>query len=167
MVLAMLAPVLRVGTMRMGEMSEAQSLMIGPVNLGLGWLVFLMPGAFLIYFITALAESEQTPFDLLEAESELIAGFHIEYSGMKFAMFFLAQFLSSFFLGAIAVVLFLGGWQGPFVGQIPGLGLVYFFAQDHAGLRGHPVDQGHLPPRPHRPDDAVRLEGVWCRWCWR
>ena len=129
MVLAMLAPVLLVGTMSMQSISEAQSLYLGPINLGLGWFVFLLPGAFLIYFIAALAEAEQTPFDLLEAESELIAGFHIEYSGMKFAMFFLAQFLNSFFLGAVAVVLFLGGWQGPFAGQIPLLGPIYFLAK--------------------------------------
>lgn len=129
MVLAMFAPVLLVGTMRMQELSQAQSLYLGPINLGLGWFIFLLPGAFLIYFISALAESEQTPFDLLEAESELIAGFHIEYSGMKFAMFFLAQFLNSFFLGAIAVALFLGGWQGPFAGQVPLLGPIYFFAK--------------------------------------
>lgn len=129
MVLAMLAPVLLVGTMRMQEISQAQSLFLGPINLGLGWFIFLLPGVFLIYFISALAEAEQTPFDLLEAESELIAGFHIEYSGMKFAMFFLAQFLNSFFLGAIAVVLFLGGWQGPFAGQVPLLGPIYFFAK--------------------------------------
>ncbi len=129
MVLAMFAPVLLVGTMRMQALSQAQSLYLGPINLGLGWFVFLLPGAFLIYFIAALAESEQTPFDLLEAESELIAGFHIEYSGMKFAMFFLAQFLNSFFLGAIAVALFLGGWQGPFAGQVPLLGPIYFLAK--------------------------------------
>ncbi|GIK73573.1 MAG: NADH-quinone oxidoreductase subunit H [Chloroflexota bacterium] len=129
MVLAMLAPVLLVGTMSMQGISQAQSLYLGPINLGLGWFIFLLPGAFLIYFISALAEAEQTPFDLLEAESELIAGFHIEYSGMKFAMFFLAQFLNSFFLGAIAVVLFLGGWQGPFAGQIPLLGPIYFLAK--------------------------------------
>lgn len=129
MVLAMFAPVLLVGTMRMQQLSQAQSLYLGPINLGLGWFVFLLPGAFLIYFIAALAESEQTPFDLLEAESELIAGFHIEYSGMKFAMFFLAQFLNSFFLGAIAVALFLGGWQGPFAGQVPLLGPIYFLAK--------------------------------------
>ena len=129
MVLAMLAPVLLVGTMRMQELAQAQSLFIGPINLGIGWFVFLLPGAFLIYFISALAEGEQTPFDLLEAESELIAGFHIEYSGMKFAMFFLAQFLNTFFLGAIAVVLFLGGWQGPFADQIPLLGPIYFMAK--------------------------------------
>jgi len=129
MVLAMLVPVLLANTMRMQELAQAQSLFIGPINLGLGWFVFLLPGAFLIYFIAALAEGEQTPFDLLEAESELVAGFHIEYSGMKFAMFFLAQFLNSFFLGAIAVALFLGGWQGPFAGQIPLLGPIYFLAK--------------------------------------
>ncbi|GIV67399.1 NADH-quinone oxidoreductase subunit NuoH [Caldilinea sp.] len=129
MVLAMLAPVLLVGSMSMQRISEAQSLYLGPINLGIGWFIFLLPGAFLIYLIAALAEAEQTPFDLLEAESELIAGFHIEYSGMKFAMFFLAQFLNSFFLGAIAVVLFLGGWQGPFAAQIPLLGPIYFLAK--------------------------------------
>jgi NADH-quinone oxidoreductase subunit H len=129
MVLAMLAPVLLAGTMSMQALANSQQLMLGPINLGLGWFVFLLPGAFLIYFIAALAESEQTPFDLLEAESELIAGFHIEYSGMKFAMFFLAQFLNSFFLGAIAVALFLGGWQGPFAGQVPLLGPIYFMAK--------------------------------------
>ncbi len=129
MVLAMLAPVLLAGTMRLGGISEAQALRIFGFNIGLGWFVFIMPAAFLIFFISALAEGEQTPFDLLEAESELIAGFHIEYSGMKFAMFFLAQFLNTFFLGAIAVMLFLGGWQGPLVDQIPLLGLVYFLAK--------------------------------------
>lgn len=129
MVLAMLTPVLLVGTMRTQELARAQSLYIGPVNLGLGWFVFLLPGAALIYFISALAEAEQTPFDLLEAESELVAGFHIEYSGMRFAMFFLAQFLNAFFLGAIAVMLFFGSWQGPFADQIPGLGFLYFMVK--------------------------------------
>jgi NADH-quinone oxidoreductase subunit H len=126
MVLAMLGPVLLVGTMRMNGIAQFQRLEIFGFNLGLGWIGFVMPAVMLIYFISALAEAEQTPFDLLEAESELIAGFHIEYSGMKFAMFFLAQFLNSFFLGAIAVTLFLGGWQGPFVDQAPILGVVYF-----------------------------------------
>lgn len=126
MVLAMFGPVLWVGSMRLGLITEVQSLNIFGFNLGLGWFVLLMPGMALIYLISSLAESEQTPFDLLEAESELIAGFHIEYSGMKFAMFFLAQFLNTFFLGAIAVMLFFGGWQGPFVDQLPILGLLYF-----------------------------------------
>ncbi|MEZ4735379.1 MAG: complex I subunit 1 family protein [Caldilineaceae bacterium] len=132
MVLAMFAPVLWVGSMRLGFITEAQSLTLFGFNLGLGWFVILMPGMALIYLISALAESEQTPFDLLEAESELIAGFHIEYSGMKFAMFFLAQFLNAFFLGAIAVMLFFGGWQGPFVDQVPVLGVVYFLIKTFA-----------------------------------
>ncbi|MEM7128579.1 MAG: complex I subunit 1 family protein [Chloroflexota bacterium] len=131
MVLSMFGPVLLLGTMKMGVITEAQSLDIFGLNLGLGWLGFLMPGAFLIFFISALAESEQTPFDLLEAESELISGFHIEYSGMKFAMFFLGQFLNTFFLGAIAVTLFMGGWQGPLIDNLPApfnqiLGFIYF-----------------------------------------
>lgn len=129
MVLAMLMPVLWVGSMRLGALADAQRFEIFGFNLGIGWFGIVMPGALLIYFISALAEAEQTPFDLLEAESELIAGFHIEYSGMKFAMFFLAQFLNSFFLGAIAVMLFLGAWQGPLVDQLPFLGFFYFMAK--------------------------------------
>jgi NADH-quinone oxidoreductase subunit H len=127
MVLAMLPAVLLAGSMSMQALTEAQSLDLFGLNFGLGWNVFVVPGAFLIFLIASLAEAEQPPFDLLEAESELIAGFHIEYSGMRFAMFFLAQFLNTFFLGAIATILFLGGWQGPFVDQLPMLGFVYFF----------------------------------------
>lgn len=132
MVLAMLGPVLLVGTMRLNGLAAFQRLEIGGFNLGIGWIGFVMPSMMLIFFISALAEGEQTPFDLLEAESELIAGFHIEYSGMKFAMFFLAQFLNSFFLGSIMAVLFLGGWQGPFVDQLPILGVFYFLAKAFA-----------------------------------
>lgn len=132
MVLAILGPVLVVGSMRMNEIASFQRLEIAGFNLGIGYIGFIMPAMALIFFISALAESEQTPFDLLEAESELIAGFHIEYSGMKFAMFFLAQFLNAFFLGAIMVTLFFGGWQGPFVDQLPILGLFYFMAKSFA-----------------------------------
>lgn len=116
LVLSMLAVVLYAGTMRFGELAEQQGNF-----LGLGWYVFLMPGAALIFFVCALAESEQTPFDLLEAESELIAGFHIEYSGMRFAMFFLAQFLGGFVFAWVGAAMFLGGWQGPGV-DLPGIG---------------------------------------------
>lgn len=129
MVLAMLLPVLLAGTMSLHGISEAQSLSLFGFNLGLGWYVWIMPAALLIFFISSLAEAEQPPFDLLEAESEIIAGFHIEYSGMRFAMFFLAQFLNTWFLSAIAAVLFLGGWQGPFVDQLPILGFFYLTAK--------------------------------------
>ena len=129
LVLSILTVVLLTGSMRFGNIVESQSLHVGGFNLGLGWLGIVMPGALIIFFISSLAEAELTPFDLLEAESELIAGFHIEYSGMKFAMFFLAQFLNAWILAAVAVTLFLGGWQGPGVGLPvigPLLGLGYF-----------------------------------------
>jgi NADH-quinone oxidoreductase subunit H len=129
LVLAMLLPVLLAGTMSLNGISEAQSFNLFGLNLGLGWFVWIMPAALLIFFISSLAEAEQPPFDLLEAESEIIAGFHIEYSGMRFAMFFLAQFLNTWFLSAIAAVLFLGGWQGPFVDQLPILGFFYLTAK--------------------------------------
>lgn len=131
MVLSILTVVLLTNTMSFGRIVQFQSLHVFGFNLGLGWIGFLMPGALLIFFVSSLAESEQTPFDLLEAESELIAGFHIEYSGMKFAMFFLAQFLNSWILSAIAASLFLGGWQGPFVDQVPILGLGYFLLKTY------------------------------------
>ncbi len=129
MVLAMVTPVLLAGTMSMVGLSEAQHLTLFGFNIGLGWYGFVLPGALLIFFIASLAEAEQPPFDLLEAESEIIAGFHIEYSGMRFAMFFLAQFLNTFFLGVVAAVLFLGGWQGPFVDQLPILGFFYLMGK--------------------------------------
>jgi NADH-quinone oxidoreductase subunit H len=129
MVLAIFTVVLLTGTMRLGGIVEFQALEIAGFNLGLGWLGILMPGALLVFFISTLAEAELTPFDLLEAESELIAGFHIEYSGMKFAMFFLAQFVIAWVWAALVATLFLGGWQGPFVEQLPILGFVYFFVK--------------------------------------
>ena len=82
------------------------------------WFVFRVPFgpiAFLTYLITATAETNRTPFDIPEAEQELVAGYNVEYSGMKFAMFFLAEFVNMFTVSAIATTLFLGGWNGPFL----------------------------------------------------
>jgi NADH-quinone oxidoreductase subunit H len=83
--------------------------------LGMHWNVFHPWGflGFIIFFLTGVAEINRTPFDLAEGESEIVAGYHTEYSGMKFALFQMAEFLSSFAIAAMATTLFLGGWQGP------------------------------------------------------
>lgn len=77
------------------------------------WYIFRQPLGFLIYLVAAIAEINRVPFDIPEAEQELVAGFNIEYSGMKFAMFFFAEFANLFLVSAIATTLFLGGWNGP------------------------------------------------------
>src|SRR5262252_1239453 len=87
------------------------------------WFVLVQPVAFLIFMITALAETNRAPFDLPEAEGELVAGFHTEYSSMKFGLFFLGEFMNVIAISCIAVTLFLGGWNGP---GPAALGLVWF-----------------------------------------
>jgi NADH-quinone oxidoreductase subunit H len=87
------------------------------------WFVVLQPLAFIIFMITALAETNRAPFDLPEAEGELVAGFHTEYSSMKFGLFFLGEFMNVIAISCIAVTLFLGGWNGP---GPQSLGLVWF-----------------------------------------
>jgi NADH-quinone oxidoreductase subunit H len=77
-------------------------------------------------FIATLAEVNRTPFDIPEAESEIVAGYHTEYSGMKFAFFFLAEYAEMFLIGGLVTLLFLGGWNGPFGGVIPLPGIVWF-----------------------------------------
>lgn len=78
------------------------------------WKVVSQPVAFVVYFICAVAETNRAPFDLPEAESELTAGFHTEYSGMSFGLFFLAEYANMIVVCAVATSIFLGGWQGPF-----------------------------------------------------
>ncbi|MGI8928359.1 MAG: complex I subunit 1/NuoH family protein, partial [Candidatus Limnocylindrales bacterium] len=77
------------------------------------WYVFQQPLAFIVFFIAATAEGNRTPFDLTEADSEIVAGFATEYSGMRFGFFFFAEYVNVFILSALTVVLFLGGWNAP------------------------------------------------------
>jgi NADH-quinone oxidoreductase subunit H len=79
------------------------------------WFVVLQPVAFIVYAISAIAETNRCPFDLPEAETELVAGFHTEYSSMKFALFFMAEYANIITVSAIAVTFFFGGWRGPFL----------------------------------------------------
>ncbi len=80
-----------------------------------GWNVLYQPLLFIVYIITVTLETNRSPFDFSEAESELVAGFHTEYSGMGFSLFFLAEYSYMFIAAGLATVLFLGGWQGPWL----------------------------------------------------
>lgn len=96
---------------------------------GLNWYAFKQPLAFLLFFVCSLAEINRTPFDLPEAETELVSGFCTEYSSMKYAMFFMAEYANMVTVCALTATLFMGGWQGPFVDTFVLLGPVYFIAK--------------------------------------
>jgi len=89
------------------------------------WNIFYQPVGFIIFLVSAFAETNRLPFDLPEAEPELVAGYFTEYSGMKFALFFMAEYVKMIAVSAISATLFFGGYWGPFVDQVPILGPVY------------------------------------------
>lgn len=104
MVLSILTVVLLSETMSTYGIVEAQSTLP---------FVLVIPVAFLVYIMAGMAEVNRSPFDLMEADSEIVAGYHVEYSGMKFALFFLAEYINMFTVAALVTTLFLGGWQWP------------------------------------------------------
>jgi len=106
MLLALVAVALCAGSLSLNAVVDLQS--------GYRWLVFIAPFTFLIYAIAAISELNRGPFDLPEAESELVAGYGSEYSGMRFGMFFLNEYAGMTIMSMIAVALFFGGWHGPF-----------------------------------------------------
>ena len=103
---SMLGVVMITGTLNLNEIVVSQ---------GKVWYVLLQPIAFIIFIISALAELNKSPFDMMEAEQEIVAGYHTEYTGMRFALFFMAEYANLFVLAGLGVTLFFGGWQGPFL----------------------------------------------------
>jgi len=109
LLITLMSIILMVGSFSLADIVNAQSKY---------WFIVVQPVAFILYITCATAETNRAPFDLPEAESELVAGFHTEYTGMRFALFFLAEYTNMFIAAAIATVFFLGGWRGPF---LPGI----------------------------------------------
>lgn len=106
--LSIVAVVMHSHSLSTAEIVDAQST---------GWYFYLLPVSFIIYLISMVGETNRAPFDLPEAESELVGGFHTEYSSLKFALFFLAEYVNMVTVSALATTLFLGGWRFPFVGD--------------------------------------------------
>jgi NADH-quinone oxidoreductase subunit H len=116
--LAIVGPIMLAGSMNVAKIVADQQ--------GL-WYAILQPIGFLIFVVAAVAEVNRAPFDMPEAEQELTAGYHTEYSGMKFALFFMAEYGKMIAVSFIAATLFLGGYWGPFVDRIGLLGPIYLF----------------------------------------
>jgi NADH-quinone oxidoreductase subunit H len=112
LVMSVIGVVLLTGSLNLNEIVQAQEHL---------WYIFVQPIGFIVFFIAAISELNRTPFDLPEAESELVSGFHTEYSGFRWAFFMLAEYVYLFGMSALITVLFLGGWQPVFfLGFIPG-----------------------------------------------
>jgi NADH-quinone oxidoreductase subunit H len=129
--LSVIAVLIQAGTLDLTKIVEQQSGSYGIFN----WNIFQWPMflpciiAFAIYLISAIAETNRVPFDLPEAETELVAGFHTEYSSLKFALFFMAEYVNMMTVSVLATTLFLGGWNGPGVDTYKWLGPVWFLAK--------------------------------------
>jgi NADH-quinone oxidoreductase subunit H len=122
--LSFVSVTLLAGSMSLVDIVEAQG-----AHGFLSWIVWNLsqPLGFIIFLIAVIAETNRSPFDMPEAEQELTAGYHVEYSGMKFALFFMAEYIKIIAVSMITATLFLGGYLGPFVDQLPWLGPIYLF----------------------------------------
>jgi len=114
MLLSMLGVIMLSNSLRMTDIVNAQSHC---------WFIVLQPLGFILFMIAGVAESRRTPFDMPEADSELVAGYHTEYSSMKFALFFMGEYLDVILISSVATVLFLGGWHGPILPGVVWFGI--------------------------------------------
>jgi len=121
MVVALLIPTVFAGSLSLKVITDMQA--------GGKWFFLLSPLGALLFLISAIAELGRSPFDLNEGESEIVSGYHIEYTGMKFGLFYAGELLHAFTFGGFLSVLFFGGWHGPWASQYPLLGAFYFLAK--------------------------------------
>jgi len=135
--LAFVGPILLAGSMSMDQIVQNQQ--------ETAWYFLRNPLGFVIFLLAALAEVNRAPFDMPEAEQELVGGYHTEYSGMKFALFFMAEYIKMIAVSAIAATLFLGGYAGPFVDTLPWLGPIYMLLKIIILLFGQIWVRGTLP----------------------
>ena len=112
---ALVGVLIAAGSMNLGTIIGAQSGAYGFIN----WYFIPLFPLFMVYFISGVAETNRAPFDVAEGESEIVAGFHVEYSGMPFAVFFLAEYANIILIAALSSILFFGGWLSPAVGIVP------------------------------------------------
>ncbi len=154
--LALVGPLMLAGTLSLVGIVEKQ----GEAQ---WWYVFPQIIGFFIYFVAGVAESNRNPFDLPEAESELVAGFHTEYSGMRFALFFLGEYANMIVISAVATTVFLGGWLAPFPHWLPFLsiipGPIWFFLKISVFLFTYIWFRGTFPR--YRFDQLMDLGWKW------
>jgi NADH-quinone oxidoreductase subunit H len=110
---AMVGVLMAAGSLNMGDIVRAQG---GGM---LSWNWFWLFPLLVVYFISGVAETNRAPFDVAEGESEIVAGFHVDYSGMAFALFFIAEYVNMILISVLTVVFFFGGWLSPFDGYLP------------------------------------------------
>jgi NADH-quinone oxidoreductase subunit H len=106
---ALVGVVMAAGSLNLGDIIAAQ-------HGHFGYLIWYLAPLFVIYFISGVAETNRAPFDVVEGESEIVAGFHVEYSGMAFAVFFVAEYVNMILISALTSIFFFGGWMSPFEG---------------------------------------------------
>ncbi len=114
---AMVGVLMASGSLNVGDIIKAQQ--GGPLSWNWFWLFPLL----VVYFISGVAETNRAPFDVAEGESEIVAGFHVDYSGMAFALFFIAEYVNMILISALTVIFFFGGWLSPLDGWLPRVGL--------------------------------------------
>jgi NADH:ubiquinone oxidoreductase subunit H len=142
------------GSLNIGDIVNAQS---GGVS---NWFILPLFPLFVVYWIAGVAETNRAPFDVAEGESEIVAGFHVEYSGVAFALFFLAEYANMILISTLTVVFFLGGWASPFEG----------WRRSSVAVRENVLLHVHIllaacdvPSLPLRPDHAPGLESIYSR----